>query len=308
MRRLAILGSVLLLGGVIGGCQPADTAEAGDMTATGESPIDGVWSNVRVDVTTPDSSFTIDIVRPSVLIYEDGHYAAVNIQGQEPREVLPDEATDAQLLAAVGRLRMNGGTFEVDGSTVTGQVITHWNPNAMAEGPTNSFEYEVEGDVLRRTFTNEENGTQFVVISERRAEAPPSEVDGVWDDVQVEVTNPDTSFTNPVPSPAVIIFSRGHYVITRVAGAEPRELWPEEGPPSDEQRLAGMRRLRGEGGTFTLEDGNLVTRPMVHRIPNVVQEGQTATRAYEVSGDTMTWVFTNEEAGSQTRVTFRRRG
>jgi len=139
----------------------------------------------------------------------------------EPRELLPEEdATDEQLLAALRGVRMNGGTYEVSDSSMTTTVIMHHNPNAMAEGASNTSTFAVDGDVMTRTFTNEVR--QLVVKYERRAEGPPTAVEGVWNSVEVSFTSTDTSYTNEITRPSVLIFTKGHYAASRIAG-EPRE-------------------------------------------------------------------------------------
>ena len=47
-------------------------------------------------------------------------------------------------------------------------MIVHGIPNVMADGPTNISTFELDGDVMWRTFTNEDNGNQFRVKFERR--------------------------------------------------------------------------------------------------------------------------------------------
>lgn len=312
MRTPGLSFIVGAAGAIAVACAPADTTEEGTATAgvavdaTASPGLEGVWNDVGVAITTPDSSWASEIALPSVLIFTDGHYAVARINGAEPRELLGDEPTDEELLAAFRRVRMNGGTYQVVGSAMTTTPIVHWNPNAVANATSGTSAFEVEGDMLRRTFTNDDTGSEFVVTYERYDEAAATEVDGVWDDVELQVTGPDSSFSRQIDSPSVIILSRGHFVVARVAGAEPREMWPEDGP-TDEQRLAAMRRLRGSGGTFTAADGTITTTPLVHWHPNAMAAAEPGGSAYELDGDVMWRTFTNEETGTETRVKFVRR-
>ncbi len=167
MHRLSPLLLLALVGLFASACQPADTTESDASEAAQlTTPVEGVWNSVEVSFTSADTSYTNEITRPSVLIFTKGHYAALRIAG-EPRELLPEEdATDEQLLAALRGVRMNGGTYEVSDSSMTTTVIMHHNPNAMAEGASNTSTFAVDGDVMTRTFTNEVR--QLVVKYERR--------------------------------------------------------------------------------------------------------------------------------------------
>ncbi len=167
MHRLSPLLLLALVGLFASACQPADTTESDASEAAQlTTPVEGVWKTVEVSFSSADTSYTNEITRPSVLIFTKGHYAALRIAG-EPRELLPEEdATDEQLLAALRGVRMNGGTYEVSDSSMTTTVIMHHNPNAMAEGPSNTSTFAVDGDVMTRTFTNEVR--QLVVKYDRR--------------------------------------------------------------------------------------------------------------------------------------------
>ena len=168
MHRLSPLLLLALVGLFASACQPADTTESDASEAAQlTTPVEGVWNSVEVSFSSADTNYTNKITRPSVLIFTKSHYAALRIAG-EPRALLPEEEdpSDEQLLAALRGVRMNGGTYEVSDSSMTTTVIVHHNPNVMAEGPSNTSTFEVDGDVMTRTFTNEVR--QLVVKYERR--------------------------------------------------------------------------------------------------------------------------------------------
>ena len=193
MHRLSPLLLLALAVVFASACQPVNSSDYDAFEAAQPTtPVEGVWDDVEVSFTSADTSWTNEITDSIVLIFTKGHYASLRIAGpDEDRKLLQGECsyrrisrgrcsdvTDEQFLAALRGVRMNGGTYEVSGSSMTSTVIVHHNPNAMAEGRTNTITFEVDGDVMTRTSTNEENGNQWVVTYERR-ESPSGEKKGL---------------------------------------------------------------------------------------------------------------------------------
>lgn len=129
--------------------------------------IQGAWRSVEVTVTNAEGTNTNPITQANMTIYSAGHYSSIRVTGQENRELLPEEATDEQLLAAWRPFAANAGTYTLDGTTLTTRVMVAKSPNAMAESRENSSEVVIEGNVMYQTFTNAENGNSFRVKSER---------------------------------------------------------------------------------------------------------------------------------------------
>ena len=86
--------------------------------------------------------------------------------------------------------------------------------------------------------------------------------------------------------------------------SQSREMWPEE--PTDEQRLEAFRRYFATAGTYAVSGNELSTTVMMHRNPNLMDEGETVTTAVEIDGDVMAQTFTNVESGAQTVVKYER--
>ncbi len=112
--------------------------------------VEGVWKTVHV--TTAEGDF--DSPQPSILLFTAGHYAGVAVRGTEPRELLPEEPTDEQRLAAWSRFFASGGTYEVSGNEIHTKVIVARNPNRTSEQAEFSSTFELDGDTMVRTFDN----------------------------------------------------------------------------------------------------------------------------------------------------------
>ena len=161
MRRqtISLLVAVVTLSLVIA-CAPTAAPEP-------ESTIEGVWQSVEITTTNDEGTATRPISQPNLLIFAAGHYASLTIFGQEPREMLPEEPTDEQALAAWRPFAANAGTYEIVGSSINTRVIVAKSPNRTANNDEESSEFELDGDVLHRTFTNDAGNT-FLVKFERQ--------------------------------------------------------------------------------------------------------------------------------------------
>ncbi len=155
MRKLAILLVPAAMAASVVALRPA--ADDSD------TAVEGVWKSVEVTVTASDSTYTNELAELNLVIFTKRHYARVRIAGAEPRPELPDEPSDELLLAAWRPFRAHAGTYEVSGSEMTLKVIVAKNPNDTAEQRERTTAFELEGDVMHRTFTSRTTGNQFRV-------------------------------------------------------------------------------------------------------------------------------------------------
>jgi hypothetical protein len=117
-------------------------------TTTNASAVEGVWKAVHV---TTAAGEEIERTTPNLMIFTATHYASVRTN-QPPREQLPDDPTDEQLLAAWRPFNASAGTYEVQGNEIHAKVIVAKDPNSTAEQRENTSTFEVDGDTLIRTF------------------------------------------------------------------------------------------------------------------------------------------------------------
>ena len=91
--------------------------------------------------------------QPSLFIFLDGYYSFTAVNGPEPRPMLPEGTTRADLTPeegeAVWRTYLsNSGTYEVSGSTlITHPTVALWPP-FMAESSRPVYELGWEGEDL----------------------------------------------------------------------------------------------------------------------------------------------------------------
>jgi len=111
-----------------------------------KNELEGVWKLIEVDLPGPDG-FTSTKVQPSVLIITRQYMTFMGVMGEDPRPELPENPTDAQIVAAWNPLRAVTGSYEVKGNTITSNPIVGKRPN-WGPDDTMIYEYEFEGDDL----------------------------------------------------------------------------------------------------------------------------------------------------------------
>jgi len=161
MRRFIVPAAVFTTAAVVLAFRPAPeaTIEASDL--------EGAWKTVTVHAELADTTWTRDEDRPNMLLFVDGHWAAMRVRGEGTRADLPEDPTDEQRIEAWRRFSANGGTYAVSGSTITSTTLISKTPNAMNDQRTGSNEFKLDGDKLVRVFKNEENGNSWTVTYER---------------------------------------------------------------------------------------------------------------------------------------------
>ncbi len=92
------------------------------------------------------------------------------VNGTEARPLVPQNATNAELVAAWGPFTAQAGTYEVNGSTITYHQIVAKNANGMLpENATYSREFRIDGNTLQTSGTNAA-GTVTTTFTYRRVE------------------------------------------------------------------------------------------------------------------------------------------
>ena len=113
----------------------------------GESPLEGAWKVVSINVTGPASAANTT-VQPSLYLFGDKHYSMMLVTGNQPRTLSArDSATDAERLAAYDSFIANTGTYEAVDSTLTIHPMVARDPNFMAGG-ADKYTFRVSGDTL----------------------------------------------------------------------------------------------------------------------------------------------------------------
>ena len=132
----------------------------------------GVWRGTEMVTEGGPNEGTISgsDVQPRLLFYTQNHYSVLFVNGTEPRPLIPENATESDLVAAWGPLAAQAGTYEVNGSTITYHIVVAKARNGMLpENATYSREFSINGDILQTIGTNAA-GTVTTTFTYRRVE------------------------------------------------------------------------------------------------------------------------------------------
>jgi len=150
-------------------CFLGGTAVATPLLA--QSELNGVWSIAEVSGHNAEGDWEWNPVQPSLYIFMDGYYSMAQVNGSEPRPLMPDgttwdNMTEDQLrsVCSTAVFSANSGTYEVSGSSLTTRpMVAKW-PNFM-EGGSASYTYSMETDML--TLVREGDGWSWKVTLRR---------------------------------------------------------------------------------------------------------------------------------------------
>jgi hypothetical protein len=120
-----------------------------------ENELIGVWKVVEVTKTGPEAR-TITNLQPVIAVFTKKYNIAMGVRGETPRPELPENPTDAQLVAAWRPVTAIAATYNVQGNIITSHDIVGKDPNIK---PDNIFirEYKIEGDTLIITSDQDPN-------------------------------------------------------------------------------------------------------------------------------------------------------
>jgi hypothetical protein len=162
MRRLAIAALVLLTATATAAFTFADTNDGYT-----SADIMGVWTAVSWERTNEEGTEKSEIANPNMMMFTAKHYAMMRIGGEGERELLPEEPTDEQRLAAYQRFMANAGAYKVDGNMLVTHTKIARSPNAMHDPQPNESMIHMDGDKMHRTWKNEETGASWTVTYKR---------------------------------------------------------------------------------------------------------------------------------------------
>ena len=111
-----------------------------------------------------------------------------------------------------------------------------------------------------------------------------SSLKGVWS--HIEISNAEGTIK---PRPGMVIFTDGHFSVTREGGTTPRP----EFPPQDQRTEADLRealRFVGQSGTYEVAGNELTLRYVVTSNANLMLRPSFTTFTYQVDGDNLTLI------------------
>ena len=151
MYNRAFLLLPLLLGAIA--CQPQPPTDQDDPIPI-LSPLHGAWRGLDIQTVSAGGGVTEVDMQENLLLFTEGYYTIAYGSGDERFPLFAERwaAADEEKVARIDSIVVNGGTYDVTGSTLV------MRPQfAIAPGFVNGrseYEYEISGDALTLTLTN----------------------------------------------------------------------------------------------------------------------------------------------------------
>ncbi len=97
--------------------------------------IRGVWKQVEITISAgPDSGWHIQDVQPGLLVFTNGYYSALQVEGFTPRPMLGPNPTDEEAARVWRPFAANAGTYVLRDSTLSLTAMVAKNPGGMLGG------------------------------------------------------------------------------------------------------------------------------------------------------------------------------
>ena len=97
--------------------------------------IRGVWKQVEITISAgPDSGRHIQDVQPGLLVFTNGYYSALQVEGFTPRPMLGANPTDEEAARVWRPFAANAGTYVLRDSTLSLTAMVAKNPGGMLGG------------------------------------------------------------------------------------------------------------------------------------------------------------------------------
>jgi hypothetical protein len=107
----------------------------------------GVWKPVEIVIASgPTAGRHTTDVQPGLLMFTNGHYSWLRVTSFDPRPALSASPTDEERGRVFSAFTGQGGTYDVNGSTLTLLPTVAKNPAVMMRGTPDSYTLERDGD------------------------------------------------------------------------------------------------------------------------------------------------------------------
>ena len=130
--RMKLRNILPLLALVPAACvEPTDLESVQSADVESGKSIEGVWRMVEREIRGGRNPRIESQIQPSLLIYTEGYFMWALVLGTEPRPLLDDARSDAEIGAVARPYNSAAGTYELDGSTLSYSRIVSISPARM---------------------------------------------------------------------------------------------------------------------------------------------------------------------------------
>jgi hypothetical protein len=129
------------------------TLVASTLSGQSQSPLQGAWAVAEDTPARGPNAGKPMKQQPGIFVFTGRHYAVVRVLGETPRQVTrkdPANPTVAELQEE-NRMAAQGGTYEINGDTITYRRIAARSIANMAPGNSAVDTFKIEGNTLTLT-------------------------------------------------------------------------------------------------------------------------------------------------------------
>jgi hypothetical protein len=300
-----LLAAVLLMGPSLWACSPSDSPRAADAAALPQV-LEGAWRRVRIDVESgPDAGTHSVDVQPAIYLFSKSHYSITAVEGFAARAYLGDQPTDAEAGRAFTPFSGSAGTYTggPDSLTLSPQVAK--DPAGMVAGQTAAYDISWASDGVWLTETTPDGGsvrTELERLEQDTSNLTPEalRLKGVWRRAEITIRGGQNEGAHVADmQPGYYVFSPPYFGGTFVSAFAARPLLSAK--PTDEERGRTFTPFASFAGTYTVNDGVLVFRPLVTMNPNNMRGRPFQPIKTEWIGEDV-WFIYDGDNGAQNRV------
>ena len=302
-RKLAV---VLLACPVLWACSPDFSSREAAAAERPPPSLVGVWHATRVHIESgPDAgAHTVD-VQPAIYIFAKTHYANAAVTGFQARAYLSDEPTDEELGVAFTPFTGTTGVYTSDADKLTLTAEVSKDPGEMIAPASTTYELVwVDDKVLLTSIAPDGGmiGLELTRLTNEGLEVTPQaqRLQGVWRRTEMIVGRGANAGTHlDDMQPGYYIFAPPFFAGNFVSTFAPRPALTDTATDAD--RGKAFAPFASFAGSYTVDDDELVFRPLVTMNPNNMRGRPFQPIGVEWAGEDVWFIYTSDD-GVQNRV------
>jgi len=299
------LAVVLLAGPALLACSP-DSSRQAAAAERSPSTMVGAWHPTRVHIESGPNAgaHTVD-VQPAIYVFAKTHYAITAVTGFQARAYLSDEPTEEEQGLAFTPFTGSMGVYTSDANklTLTPQVAK--DPRDMIVPQPTDYELLWVDDKLLLSTSTPEGGTVSTELTRLTDDAPKvspqsQRLKGVWRRTEMIVgagANAGSHLDDM--QPGYYIFDPPYFAGNFVSAFAPRLALGDKATDAD--RGKAFTPFASFAGTYTVEEDELVFRPLVTMNPNNMRGRPFQPIRIEWADSDVWFIYTGAD-GVQNRV------
>jgi hypothetical protein len=266
------LAVILLACPVLWACSPGNSSREA-AAAERQPTLTGVWHATRIHIESGPNAGTHTVdVQPAMYLFSKSHYAITAVNGFQARAYLSDEPTEEEQGVAFSSFTGSAGAYASDPSKLTLTPQVSKDPGDMIVPQPAGYELQWAEDKVLLSTAAPDGGaitTELTRLTDNTLKVSPEaqRLKGVWRRAEMIVgAGPNAGPHLDDMQPGFYIFDPPFFSGNFVTAYAPRLALGENATDAD--RGKAFAPFASFAGTYTVEEDELVFRPLVTMNPN----------------------------------------